>query len=474
MAAEGGRAETGQAGAGQAATLGHAALRAKLRRPDIAGPAVLPADRALAGAFTRAAQEGLGLALAVTSLTEARMTLSDLPEALDDHALLAVIEGASEALGLLALAPGLVASVIEMRTMGRLSAQPPSPRRVTSTDAALASDLIDAVMAAFDTALQGGEDLSWAAGYRYGSRLDDPRALPLVLEDTEYRVMRMDLVLGRDGPLREARAVLALPADPLALRHPLALPAPSAGSGAVAAAMTAGGAAGAGAGAGPPSDEAWHEALERAVLDAPARVDAVLARITLPLSRILALKPGLMLPVAAGQIDRIRLEGPGGRLACTGRLGQQGGMRAVRIQPPPEGGSLAPAGGGFYGGAAEVAQDAAMAQMAMGGAGLAGGFGADGDAPGDYGGAAMGGAGLAGLSGLPDLAPAAMGGGMGGAMGGALGGDDSGESAGLGLAPLGLAGLALPPDAMMPGPLSLDLPDDEPMIRPLSIGGMGG
>src|SRR5690606_41264066 len=69
----------------------------------------------------------------------------------------------------------------------------------------------------------------------------------------------------------------------------------------------------------------------RALRAAGVRLEAVLDRIRLPLAAVAALRPGALLPVAAGALSRIRIEGRGRRLVASGRLGQCQGHLAVRI-----------------------------------------------------------------------------------------------------------------------------------------------
>lgn len=280
-----------------------------------AAPPMTP-ERALGQALARAAQELMALPLRVLSVGESRMTLADLPEALEDRALLAVLEGPREGQGLMALSPPVLSALLEMRMMGRLSASPPATRRPTRTDAAMAADFIDAALAGFEGGLAGDAALIWAGGFRYGSFVADPRPLPLILEDTGYRVFRLVLDLGSEGAAREGGVLLALPAE---------------GRGQIEAAEAAEAEAAPPDGDGAPQPPGWQTQLEQAVMSAPAQLEAVLARLTLPIGEILALRPGAMLPLAPEALEQMRLEGPGGRLLMRARLGQHRGFRAVRL-----------------------------------------------------------------------------------------------------------------------------------------------
>ena len=62
-----------------------------------------------------------------------------------------------------------------------------------------------------------------------------------------------------------------------------------------------------------------------------ASLDAVIARVTLPLSLAMALGVGEVIRLGTAAIDRIDLEGHGGVRVAGGRLGQNRGMRALRL-----------------------------------------------------------------------------------------------------------------------------------------------
>jgi flagellar motor switch protein FliM len=56
-----------------------------------------------------------------------------------------------------------------------------------------------------------------------------------------------------------------------------------------------------------------------------------LAQITLPLDRILRLQAGEVLALSGAALDNIRLQGINGLPMAAGKLGQQRGMRAIRL-----------------------------------------------------------------------------------------------------------------------------------------------
>jgi flagellar motor switch protein FliM len=201
--------------------------------------------------------------------------------------------------------------------MGRLSSNPPGPRRPTRTDASMSADFIDSFLTLIEEALACDDAVIWAGGFRYASYLDDPRPLGLLLEDVSYRVYRLRLKLGA-AATRETGLLWAVPATGRG-------PAPQR--------------------PGPPADAMpdadpgapWADRMEGAVADAHVVLDAVLHRLTLPLSAVLGLTPGAEIPLPADALETLRIEGAGGRRICAGRLGQARGQRAARLVLPEDG-----------------------------------------------------------------------------------------------------------------------------------------
>ena len=59
----------------------------------------------------------------------------------------------------------------------------------------------------------------------------------------------------------------------------------------------------------------------------------MLTRISLPLAAIMRLEVGEVLPLSHAGLDRISLEGIDGRRVGEGTLGQNRGLRAIRLTP---------------------------------------------------------------------------------------------------------------------------------------------
>lgn len=288
---------------GQAIT--NAALRRMVRQAPApaAAPSPLP-PRLIRGAVTRAADRAAGLALVVLGIEVTETALDELVGALDPDHLLVMLAASAGPEGVLALDADLRAALIEMQTVGRLLPQPPAVRGPTTADLALAEPFVHHLLTelraeAGDTPI--GHVL---AGMGLAGRFANPRAASLALPDTGYRLVRVTLDLGQ--PDRQASLMLALPRR--APPAPLAMPVPA--------------------------NPAWSAALTRAVMEAPCTLNAVLHRLTLSLGKVEGFVIGQVLPLPGVTVSSVRVEGPGGAMVGPGKLGQMGGLRAVRMGGP--------------------------------------------------------------------------------------------------------------------------------------------
>lgn len=290
--------------------------------------------RAFGLAAAKTAQDLFGLTVRVAGADEIRASLAELVERLPDRALLAVMAGPAEALGLVALSQEVLATLIEMQTTGRVGTPQVAPRRPTRTDAAMSQRFIDRIAEELELLLATDAAIVWAGGFRYASFLDDPRPLGVLFEDTAYRLLRLTLAFGETGA-RTGTVTLAVPAVGRG-----AMPNLAAGAGMDADEAGSAGRDGAGSGGAE-----WGERMERAVLGAEVQLEAVLDRMSVPLATVAALRPGALLPVAVGALSRLRIEGHGRRLVATGRLGQFQGNLAVRLALPAQDEDAAAGGG---------------------------------------------------------------------------------------------------------------------------------
>ncbi len=267
--------------------------------------AALGAERAWRLALARAARDEVGVPLEVAEMRDMRVSLAELVEMPAERSLLAVLDTGHEGLGLLAMEPAVLAGLVAMLTTGRVAADA-GERRPTRTDAAMVAPMLDAALAGLAEALAGQEEADWATGWHYASFLEEARPLALLLEDTGFRVLRAEVSLMR-GAVTGA-VLLALPAT---ARVRVAEAAPF-------------------------DDAAFRAAFARQVEAVAALMEAELVRLTLPLSRVMGLQVGEVLPLGEATLARLVLRGRDGRPLAEGRLGQMRGMRAVRLALPVE------------------------------------------------------------------------------------------------------------------------------------------
>ncbi len=273
-------------------------------------------------ALARAARDAAGLAVTVTSCQARVCSLGEVLELLPDLSLVAMVNGPGGSLGVMVLAPPVLSGTVEWQTLGRVMPHAPVARKPTRTDAVLVQPMIDRALYGLGAAVDGTDDMIWAAGFRYGSCLEDARALALILEDVPYRLLTAQVALA--GGTKDGVVLLALPAEG---RGPA--PPPREDLSEAAAAMV------------------FQAALAEQVNAAKISMDAVIARVSLPLSEVLALTAGELLHLPGATTDRIDLEVPGCARTAGGKLGQARGMRAVRVQEeaqpvPRTEGDLAP------------------------------------------------------------------------------------------------------------------------------------
>ena len=264
------------------------------------------ADRGWRLALARAVRDAMGLNLEFTRMSITRLSLAELLDLPPERALLAVLDGPEAGLGLLILSPPVLSAMIECQTVGRVSPQPTAMRKPTRTDAAMVAGVIDRALSELDMLLEEEADLVWAGGFRYASFLEDARPLGLLLEEEGYRVLQAEVSLA--GGAKAGQVILALPANGRGLRPQARLAAEAALAG--------------------PS---FAEALGAQVRLTDCRLDAVMARLTLPLARVMAMAVGDVLPLPSAALETVVLETLDGRRVSQCKLGQNRGMRAVRI-----------------------------------------------------------------------------------------------------------------------------------------------
>lgn len=266
----------------------------------------LTSTRALRLAVTRAADRSLGMTLTVAKVTEDLKPLDAMVALLPDEMSFVRLERGGGLIGLVALDVQLRAAANEMQTMGRVSTHKAADRPHTGTDMMLAAPLCDGVLSLLPQTTRGSDLDGWVDDVTLGDPFESLRAASLVMADADYRVMRVTVDLVPDA--RQGEMIIALPNHQTA-----AISTPEV--------MT---------------DGTWNKRMHAAVSQAPATLQAVLHKMHLTLGYVDDLEVGHILPLSGATVGSVRLFAPDDVIVGKARLGQSAGMRAVRIQAPPE------------------------------------------------------------------------------------------------------------------------------------------
>ncbi|MEM7733173.1 MAG: FliM/FliN family flagellar motor switch protein [Pseudomonadota bacterium] len=197
---------------------------------------------------------------------------------------------------------GLVQSLVEVQTRGKITDADLEDRPFTPTDAAVTAQLIDPVLASVDEMMTETPQSPDPLRLRYGDKVEDARALLLALEAPDFALFRISIDV-EEGK-RSGDMVLAIPEE--LLRPPPPVPDPE------------------------EADAADFD-LSGMALSAPVSFNAVLARVSMPLSQVSELKPGDTLPVERSALNKTELVGSKGFMLGKVVLGQMNGFRAIRL-----------------------------------------------------------------------------------------------------------------------------------------------
>ncbi len=262
--------------------------------------------RALRMEVARASRDVFGAEIDVIGVEITQSGLDDLVSPLSKgHCPIGLV--APEGLvGLVIADPEVLAAAGEMMTTGRIRPTPAEARSPTEVDAALIEPFLTGLMTAIQRDCGSSSPGDWFPAIAVGRKFSGVMALRLALPERPYKIFRMTLDLGAGG--RQGEIAFALPA---------AIAAPE----------------------DPPERHCradWPAQMSDVVMQKPTEVEAILGRFRLPLAIAEALKVGQVLLLLELDIGAVSLEASDGSRIANCRLGQSGGMRAVRVEPKPE------------------------------------------------------------------------------------------------------------------------------------------
>ena len=252
-------------------------------------------------AVSKAAQVELGLAARVLSSKEEQLAQPQVLEALDEGALLLMLEGPQGGTGIAIFDIQVISALIEVQTLGAVMASKAEERSPTRTDSAMCEAILDRILQEFEGHLASENAAEWASGYRFGKRISSVRLLGLALADVPYRMFHLTLDMA-DGA-KTGLLQIALPAD-----------------GPSRSQVAAGG------------DNGWSKTMESVVGASHVEILAVLHRAQMALTDVQALQVGDFIKVPKTAISQITMEGSDGVIVGEARLGQQNGYRALRMK----------------------------------------------------------------------------------------------------------------------------------------------
>lgn len=277
-------------------------------------------ERIVASALGRAAERVHGLPLFFDRVECTRAGLAELSELFPERALISVVEGPAEALGVMVICPGLVTSVVEMQAMGRISSRAAAARRPTRADGAICADFINACLAELGGELGPLPGWDGMRGYRYASFVDDPRPLGLMLDEVTFHLLTIRLRAG-DAGQRDGCMVIALPEATVATSPAIEAVEPK---------------------KQPSPDRDGGGSLAEAVRAVPIDLAGVLCRRSISLGELRALAPGDLIALPPGVLGAATLETSGGQVLFRGKLGELAGRHALRLVADREGRDLPP------------------------------------------------------------------------------------------------------------------------------------
>ncbi len=256
-------------------------------------------EQAVRTVFPRVADDLLDLTAAVQVVSSRRSERDDVIQALGNNDLIFLMTRNASPPGICVLDAGLVSALVEVQTTGSVSTATPPERLVTRTDSIIVSGVVDQWIAAIGEAAQEGGFTPALSIFRFlrSPAIMDKRATALTLDPGMFQTLRIAMSLG-DG----------------------------AKDGALTFYVPDGGDAGQ---SSTSPDRA--EALRAQLMDVPATMNAVLARLPIKLSRVLSLNVGDVISVPGQALGDIMLEGKPGQNIARGKLGQLQGARAVRL-----------------------------------------------------------------------------------------------------------------------------------------------
>ncbi len=183
-------------------------------------------------------------------------------------------------------------------------------RRMTPTDAAIASPFLDTLLSRAAPLPDDPQDQALIAGFHFGARIEDRRVLCMALEAQSYEVVHVSLDIA--GGVQQGNLMLCLPRL-AAEAHPDHRTSADADA------------------EGGEQRPASSATLSETVLNLRADLRIALAHIRMPLRSLSRLEVGSVIDLGNADFDKARVQTVAGAPVGRGVLGQLEGMRAVQM-----------------------------------------------------------------------------------------------------------------------------------------------
>ncbi|MEP2891275.1 hypothetical protein [Tateyamaria sp.] len=267
-------------------------------------------QKAMRVTMAKVADQVMDLPVSVIGVVVQSVAGDDVEAALDDAALLLLLDGPARCTGGVVIDPGVVGAFIQQQTIGSVQPDMGDTRPMTRTDAAICAPLIDALIARAARIADEEDDRALIEGFTFGAKAEDARTLALVLDAADYVSIRLTLDIDRGN--RQGTITLLLPT--LLARQDTV--------------------DGEGDETEEPEGDPGGE-LAGAVMGLNADLDMIVCTLQLPLNTLQAWEIGQTLPLTPGTFPSVQITTRLGRVLARGMVGQVDGIRAVMPTRPP-------------------------------------------------------------------------------------------------------------------------------------------
>lgn len=250
-------------------------------------------------AAARALKSAVGMNAEVATAQVTSVQADAMPGLVEPGEMTALMENDAGDVGLALISPAIVAALVEMQTIGRVSDRPAEPRQATPVDGALVGPSVDRIMVSAAAALAECGLGDPVTDYRFAMLTEAETPPTLSMADLPHSCLTLDITVEGGRKQGTMRFV-----------------SPDTGASEMQRAA---------------SRADWQNKISAAVLSSDVPVEARLGQVRMTIENVMQLTPGDFVPLSPEDLRRVRLVVGRGDLAGRGKLGQSNGYRAVKI-----------------------------------------------------------------------------------------------------------------------------------------------